>query len=95
MSWKTQDKNEAITTEEKQKGSFAIGREAYLAKRKIAQERNKNYLCVGIWGAPKSAKTIKHTKKCVNKNAKLHNFKNMQDKQYFLNIDIYFALNTH
>ena len=57
MSWKTQNNNEAITTDEKTKGSFAIGREAYLAKRQIAQERNKNFLCVGIWGAPKSAKS--------------------------------------
>ena len=39
MAWST-TKTEAITTTEKEKGSFALGREAYLAKRKEAQDRN-------------------------------------------------------
>ena len=56
MAWST-TKTEAITTTEKEKGSFALGREAYLAKRKEAQDRNKNFLCVGIWGEAKSAKS--------------------------------------
>ena len=56
-AWTTKDKNEAVTTIDKEQGSFALGREAYLAKRKTAQERNKNFLCCGIWGAPKSAKS--------------------------------------
>lgn len=58
MAWTTtKNENKAITTEDKTKGTFALGREAYLAKRKAAQDRNKNFLCLGIWGAPKSAKS--------------------------------------
>tara|TARA_R110002020_G_scaffold32427_3_gene99776 strand:+ start:21610 stop:22473 length:864 start_codon:yes stop_codon:yes gene_type:complete len=58
MAWTTnKNENKAITTDEKTKGTFALGREAYLAKRKAAQDRNKNFLCCGIWGAPKTAKS--------------------------------------
>ena len=56
-AWTTSKTNEAVGTDEKTQGSFALGREAYLAKRKAAQDRNKNFLCCGIWGAPKSAKS--------------------------------------
>ena len=56
-AWKTNNTNEATTTTEKTQGSFALGREAYLAKRKAAQDRDTNYLCCGIWGAPKTAKS--------------------------------------
>ena len=56
-AWTTSKTNEAVTTTDKEKGSFALGREAYLAKRKAAQDRNKNFLCVGIWGEAKSAKS--------------------------------------
>lgn len=58
MAWTTNNnENKAITTEDKTKGTFALGREAYLAKRQAAQDRNENFLCCGIWGAPKSAKS--------------------------------------
>ena len=56
-AWTTSKTNEAVKTNDKEKGSFALGREAYLAKRKAAQDRDKNYLCCGIWGAPKTAKS--------------------------------------
>tara|TARA_B100001094_G_scaffold333280_1_gene410247 strand:- start:30191 stop:31054 length:864 start_codon:yes stop_codon:yes gene_type:complete len=57
MSWTTTDKTKAITTNESAKGQYALRKEAMLQQIKESQENNKSYLCLGIWGEPKSAKS--------------------------------------
>ena len=57
MSWTTTDKTKAVTTNESAKGQYALRKEAMLQQIKESQENNKSYLCLGIWGEPKSAKS--------------------------------------
>lgn len=57
MSWTTTDKTKAVTTNESGKGQYALRKEAMLQQIKESQENNKSYLCLGIWGEPKSAKS--------------------------------------
>lgn len=57
MSWTTTDKTKAVTTNESAKGQYALRKEAMLQQIKESQENNKSFLCLGIWGEPKSAKS--------------------------------------
>jgi len=57
MSWTTTDKTKAVTTKESDMGQYALRKEAMLQQIKERQENNKSYLCLGIWGEPKSAKS--------------------------------------
>ena len=57
MSWTNNDKTKAITTNESDKGQYALRKKAMLEQIKIAQENNRSHLCLGIWGEPKSAKS--------------------------------------
>ncbi len=57
MSWTQTDKTKAITTKESAKGQYALRKEAMLQQIKESQENNKSFLCLGIWGEPKSAKS--------------------------------------
>ena len=57
MSWTTTDKTKAVTTKESDEGMYALRKKAMLEQIKQAQENNKSFLCLGIWGEPKSAKS--------------------------------------
>jgi len=57
MSWTTTDKTKAVTTKESDEGKYALRKRAMLEQIKQAQENNKSFLCLGIWGEPKSAKS--------------------------------------
>jgi len=57
MSWTTTDKTKAVTTKESDEGKYALRKKAMLEQIKQAQENNKSFLCLGIWGEPKSAKS--------------------------------------
>ena len=57
MSWTTTDKTDAVTTKESAKGQYALRKKAMLQQIKEAQDNNKSFLCLGIWGEPKSAKS--------------------------------------
>jgi len=57
MSWTTGKKTEAVTTKESAKGQYALRKEAMLQQIKESQENDKSFLCLGIWGEPKSAKS--------------------------------------
>ena len=57
MSWTTTDKTKAVTTKESDEGKYALRKKAVLEQIKQAQENNKSFLCLGIWGEPKSAKS--------------------------------------
>jgi len=56
MSWETQGKT-AVNTQQNAEGNYALRKKAMLARIKEVQENNKSYLCLGIWGEPKSAKS--------------------------------------
>ena len=60
MSWTTTGeakKTKAVTMNESAKGQYALRKEAMLKQIKESQENNKSFLCLGIWGEPKSAKS--------------------------------------
>ena len=57
MSWTNNDKTKAVQTKESDKGKYALRKKAMLEQIKQAQENNKSFLCLGIWGEPKSAKS--------------------------------------
>ena len=57
MSRTTTDKTKAVTTKESDEGKYALRKKAMLEQIKQAQENNKSFLCLGIWGEPKSAKS--------------------------------------
>ena len=57
MSWTNNGKTKAVQTKESEKGKYALRKKAMLEQIKQAQENNKSFLCLGIWGEPKSAKS--------------------------------------
>ena len=57
MSWTTTDKTKAVTTNESAKGQYALRKEAMLQQIKESQENDKSFLCLGIWGEPKTVKS--------------------------------------
>ena len=57
MSWSTTGKKQAITKNETDEGKYALRKKELLQVIKQIQENNTSYLCLGIWGEPKSAKS--------------------------------------
>jgi len=57
MGWTDNDKTKAVTTNESDKGQYALRKKAMLQRIKESQENNESFLCLGIWGEPKSAKS--------------------------------------
>ena len=57
MSWTNNDKTKAVQTKESDKGKYALRKKAMLEQIKQAQENNKSFLCLGIWGEPKTVKS--------------------------------------
>ena len=53
MSWNTTNNNK----DEKKKETFADRKKAILSDIKQKQENEKSFMCLGIWGEPKSAKS--------------------------------------